>query len=241
MNEIGHDDRQLEQSRSGSAGCARSRDRRRPGWPEPPPPRQSSRPARPGVSLKRVSASVSARGARPPTPGGRPAAAAAARVKPSGISRAGVASIAPRRNRPTASPGPTGPTAMPVHQRRPGCRHQRQSEQAEPAVDQHDGGRQRLGAGGLRRVGDPDDVAADVAGQEVVEEGRDEKRLGQEAEGKADVLGAQQHAPAHGAGQHHHQIEPERRHQPGRRRLARDAPQTRDVHPRKQQREQRRR
>ena len=50
-------------------------------------------------------------------------------------------------------------------------------------------GRQRLRARGLRRVGDPHDVAADVAREEVVEEGRDEKRLPcRKPYGDADVL-----------------------------------------------------
>ncbi len=45
-----------------------------------------------------------------------------------------------------------------------------------PAIDQHHGRREGLGPGGRRGIGDPDDVAADIAGQEIVEERGDQKR-----------------------------------------------------------------
>ena len=93
------------------------------------------------------------------------------------MSSAGVASIAATPKPAHSIPGPTGPTvAGPRPAEAPDRRHQHQAEQADAAVDQHDGRRERLGPGGRRRVGDADDVAADVARQEIVEERRDEKR-----------------------------------------------------------------
>jgi len=56
--------------------------------------------------------------------------------------------------------------------------------------------RQRLRAGRRRGVGDPDDVAADVAREEVVEKGGYQERLGQCPGAHLGSLHAQQQPPA---------------------------------------------
>src|SRR4029079_7808187 len=126
----------------------------------------------------------------------------------------------------------------PLHDRGAGGRDQREPEHAQAAIDQHHGGRERLGACRLGRVGDPDHVAADIAGQEIVEERRDEERLREKAERQAHVLRAQQHAPPQRAGQQHRQVEQQREGEPSERRVPRDAPQARHVDAREEQREQ---
>ena len=52
-------------------------------------------------------------------------------------------------------------------------RDQQQRQQANAAIDEHHRGRQRLRPRRDCRILDPDDVAADVAGEKVVEIGRD--------------------------------------------------------------------
>ena len=82
---------------------------------------------------------------------------------------------------PTAGrrPMPPAPTRSP--------RRRASATSPRIAIEQDDGRGQRLRPGERRRVRDADDVAADVARQEVVEERRDQERLGQRAE--ADVNG----------------------------------------------------
>src|SRR4029079_7038389 len=126
----------------------------------------------------------------------------------------------------------------PLHDRGAGGRDQREPEHAQTAIDQHHGSRERLGAGRLGRVGDTDHVAADVAGQEIVEERRDEERLREKAERQAHVLRAPQDAPSERARQQHRQVEQQREGEPSERRLPRHAPQARHVDPREEQREQ---
>src|SRR6185503_4422085 len=66
--------------------------------------------------------------------------------------------------------------------------HQDQRHHAEAAVDENHRRGERLRAGGPRRVADADDVAADVARQEVIEEVGDEVRAEQRAPAHVDVL-----------------------------------------------------
>ena len=75
-------------------------------------------------------------------------------------------------------------TANPAHNARvaetwtDGCAnrcHEHEAEQAYAAIEQHHRRRQRLGTRRRRRVGDPDHVTANVAREEIVEEGCDEE------------------------------------------------------------------
>ena len=53
----------------------------------------------------------------------------------------------------------------------------------------------------------PDQVAADVARQEVVEEGRDQVRQGERAERRRETLGAQQQVPPPDADKQHQHVQ----------------------------------
>ena len=75
------------------------------------------------------------------------------------------------------------------------------------AIHEHDRRGQRLRLRGPRRVADADDVAADVARQEVVEEPGDEIRRQQRARRHLDALRAQQQLPAPRARQHVDEVE----------------------------------
>ena len=93
------------------------------------------------------------------------------------------------------------------------------------AVDQHHGGRQRLGLRRPGRVADADHVAADVARQEVVEEGR--HQVGATGGGARRTLtrcGSSSTPQRQAADQHLDQVEAERRQRPtGATRFARSA------------------
>ena len=111
-------------------------------------------------------------------------------------------------------------------------------QQAEPAVDEDDGRRQRLRSRGLRRVGDADHVAADVAGQEIIEELRDQERLEQPPDGDVDVLRLEENPPPPRRGEDVDEEDDQRDRQPPQRGAARDLPEVADVDAREQQREQ---
>ena len=113
-------------------------------------------------------------------------------------------------------------------------RHEHERHQAEHAIHQDDGRRERFRVGDAPRVPDTDDVAADVARQKIVEVGRDQKRAEQRRPGDLDALRLEQEVPA-----------PHRRHradgvdgqcgeQPRDRRQPGSGPQLRDVDPRKE-------
>jgi hypothetical protein len=115
---------------------------------------------------------------------------------------------------------------------------QDQPKEAKATVHQHHRRCQRLRTGRSRRVGNPDDVAADVARQEIIEERRDEKRADQRARGDADPLRVKQQAPPPGAGEHHHQVEHQRRGEPADRGRPDVRPESRSVAARDQQDQQ---
>ena len=214
----------------GPMACAARRRRRGSSRRSPPgrtPPRRSSRRARPadrGTGRARRSAS---RCGRRSTPDGRRAAAAAAvRSRPARARPAPTA--APREgNRPTATRDQSERTGCRAAggERRAAGGHQHEAHQAEAAIDEDDGRGERLRAGRPRRVADADDVAADVARQEVVEEERDEVRAGEMVGRDVHILRIEQQLPAPDAGHHGERVDRERDEQPGDRGGARTRPQ----------------
>ena len=79
----------------------------------------------------------------------------------------------------------------------------RSASRPDQPVDQHDRRRERLGAACRRGVRDADDVAADVAGEKVVEERCHQEGPGEVAEPDVDLLRLQEQAPSPGArGEH---------------------------------------
>ena len=107
-----------------------------------------------------------------------------------------------RRREPEADehrPGrPPGGAPRSRRARRPASARSVEGAEAEDAVDRHHGERRRGGAGEPRAVADADDVAADVAGQEVVEEGGDEVGRREVAQAGREALGLEQQPPAPG-------------------------------------------
>ena len=79
----------------------------------------------------------------------------------------------------------------------------KERQQPDQPVDQHDRRRERLGAGVRRGVRDADDVAANIAGEKVVEERGHQEGPGEVAEPDVDLLSLQEQAPSPGArGEH---------------------------------------
>ena len=114
-----------------------------------------------------------------------------------------------------------------------------EAHEPEPAIDQHHrcGERGRLRGGG--RVANANDVAANIAWKEVVEEVRDEKGTEEASALNGHVLCFQQQVPAPDAGRDIQRVERERREQPRQRCVPRACPDMCDVDPREQQRQQR--
>ena len=95
------------------------------------------------------------------------------------------------------------PSVEPGARRSPHRGDEDEAEQADASIDEHDRRRQRFRTGRRRRIGNPHHIAADIAGQKVVEERGDEERRGQRAEREMDVLSAEKEAPAPGTDQNH--------------------------------------
>jgi len=115
------------------------------------------------------------------------------------------------------------------HGRADGCGKD-QPQEPDAAIDQHDRRRQRLRADELRAVPNPDDVAADVRRQEIIEKRRDEVRVRQRPDPRRDVLGVQQDAPAPHADENHAEVQRERCGEPGDRRRPHGVPQACEIH-----------
>ena len=138
----------------------------------------------------------------------------------------------------TAQPREHGPPPSPPRVA-PMRRQEHQPDQAEAAIDEDDGGGQRLRAGRARRVADAHHVAADIARQEVVEETRHEVRGDQRSERHGHTLCVEQQPPAPRIGQHVDAVEAEGHEQPGHRRALRAGPELSGVDAREQHGEQR--
>ena len=81
-------------------------------------------------------------------------------------------------------------------ERRSDCRHENEREQSDPSIDEHHCRRQCPRACDRGRISNPDDIATDIAGEEVIEKARDEKGGRQPAEPEVEVLRFQQHCPS---------------------------------------------
>ena len=126
----------------------------------------------------------------------------------------------------------------PRDRRRAKGRHEDERHEPEHAVREDDERRDRLRSGRPCRLADADHVAADVAGQEIIEEQRDEKRSEERTRAHIHVLGVQEDVPSPDTHQHVDEIDRQRGGQPRQRRLARAGPQPADVDLREEQREQ---
>ena len=102
--------------------------------------------------------------------------------------------------------------------------HKHEPEKSDTPVEQNHGRRKRFGSRSRRRVSDADDVAADIAGQEIIEERGDEERRCQFPEPEDEPLCSEEHSPAPGARENHRQIKRKRAEQPDRGSFAGDGP-----------------
>ncbi len=192
-------------------------------------PRNRCRSARARRGTSRAPPSA-ARCAPRPIPDAARSSGRSRRATPCGMSIAGMATRARRRAAPRACPGRPGrsPSLRRAAIVAPSAATNTSPSSPMPRSTQHDRRRERLRAGGPRRVADADDVAADVRRQEVVEERRDQVRVDQRAERHRDVLRAQQQRPAPGADQDHRRSTAPARRAARDRRRARERPEPRE-------------
>ena len=115
---------------------------------------------------------------------------------------------------------------------------QAERDHAESAIDEDDGRGERSRARRPGSIRHPDDVAADVAREKVVEERGDQERLGESAGGRMNALRVQQHAPPPRADPDHGRVGGRRASDPEQVRAARERPQTPDVAAGEEQRDQ---
>ena len=135
-----------------------------------------------------------------------------------GIISTGVATAMAPASISHSTPGPSGPIASLIRAASvaPTAATNTRPSSPIPRSTMHDRRRQRLRSRRACRVADADDVAADVRGEKVVEERRDEERIEEPPERRRDVLRAEQKVPAPHADDDHQEVEPQRRQEPGR-------------------------
>ena len=155
----------------------------RPAPPARTPRRRSSAASAPGWSRNRASAPVSFSIRSPTHSGWNTVSGCSRRPNPSGANTAGAQAAAADEE---SGPQPQRPDRRGAGMRAPGGRRaergdEHERHQAQAAIDEDDRRRQRLRPGRPGGVADADDVAADIARQEVVEEDRDQARAEQRA------------------------------------------------------------
>jgi hypothetical protein len=89
---------------------------------------------------------------------------------------------------------------------RPHRSNENQRKQPNATVEKDNGRRERARARHRRRICNADDVATDVARQEIIEKVRDEERRGQRSEAEVEMLGFEEKRPSPCTDERHTEI-----------------------------------